>query len=56
MDLFKELCFNLSQITDWCDDENTALCPYCGMDSILGESSGFPINEQFLIGMHKEWF
>ena len=21
--------FNPSEITDWCDSENTALCPYC---------------------------
>lgn len=48
--------FNPSQITDWCDDANTAICPYCGIDSTIGESSGFPITEQFLKGMHKEWF
>ncbi|WP_147533310.1 cytoplasmic protein [Bacillus marasmi] len=48
--------FNPSEITDWCDNENTALCPYCGIDSVIGESSGFTITEQFLKGMHKEWF
>ena len=48
--------YNPPEITDWCDNENTAICPYCGIDSVIGESSGFPITEQFLNGMHKEWF
>jgi hypothetical protein len=48
--------FHPSEITDWCDNENTAICPYCGIDSILGSSSGFPMTESFLKGMHKAWF
>ena len=48
--------FNPSEIEDWCDNGKTAFCPYCGIDSVIGESSGFPITEQFLKGMHKRWF
>jgi hypothetical protein len=48
--------FNPAEITDWCDNENTALCPYCGIDSVIGESSGFPITKQFLKEMYTEWF
>lgn len=33
----------------------TACCPYCGMDAVLGESSGFPITEEFLKKMNKYW-
>ncbi|MEW9053095.1 MAG: cytoplasmic protein [Neobacillus sp.] len=48
--------FHPSEIMDWCDNENTAICPYCGTDSIIGSSSGFPITELFLKGMHQAWF
>lgn len=29
------------KITEWIEDEidDTAICPYCGIDSIIGESS-----------------
>lgn len=51
-----EKVFQPTEITDWIDHGNTALCPYCGIDAIIGESSGYPITEQFLKGMHMEWF
>lgn len=40
--------FSSSEIEEWCpeldDGEKvTAICPYCGIDSVIGESSGFPI-------------
>ncbi|MDO4562919.1 MAG: cytoplasmic protein [Clostridia bacterium] len=39
-----------------CDRGGTALCPYCGIDSVIGESSGYPITEEFLAAMKKKWF
>lgn len=36
--------------------EETALCPYCGIDSVIGESSGYPITEEFLAEMKAYWF
>jgi len=50
--------FNPNEITEWTDDEpsKTALCPYCGIDSIIGKSSGFPITGEFLEVMKKHWF
>jgi len=27
--------FDSAAILEWCDEETTALCPYCGVDSIL---------------------
>ncbi|MEH6993745.1 cytoplasmic protein [Neobacillus drentensis] len=48
--------YSPSEITEWVDDDDTALCPYCGIDSVLGESAGYPITEQFLNGLHKAWF
>ena len=38
------------------DKDGTALCPYCGIDSVIGESSGYPITEEFLRKMKNYWF
>ena len=49
--------FNPKEIEEWCDDEvGTALCPFCGIDSVIGESSGYPIIKEFLQAMHDFWF
>ena len=54
--------FSPQEIEDWLIFDNdadrfgTALCPYCGIDSVLGESSGYPITEEFLKKMNKYWF
>ena len=54
--------FSPAEITEWIEDDNpvdsrgTAVCPYCGVDSVIGESSGYPITEQFLKAMHEVWF
>lgn len=38
------------------DKDGTALCPYCGIDSILPQSAGFPLTEEFLKQMNKKRF
>ncbi len=45
-------------ISEWIEDkiDGTAICPKCGIDSIICESSGFPITEEFLSKMKKYWF
>ncbi len=48
--------FSPSEITEWTDDGNTAICPYCGVDSVIGESSGLPITTDVLEEMHRRWF
>lgn len=49
--------FNPKEIEEWIDDTSgTAICPYCGIDSIIGESSGFPITEEFMKEMQDFWF
>ena len=49
--------FDPSEITEWCDfDEDTPLCPYCGIDAVLGDASGFEISEAFLKKMQSHWF
>ncbi len=44
------------EIVDWIDNGETALCPHCSIDAVIGESSGFPITKEFLEKMHEHWF
>ncbi len=48
--------FNPQEITEWIDDDKTAVCPYCDIDSVISESSGYPITKEFLIKMNSYWF
>lgn len=49
--------FPPSEITDYISDEEpTAECPYCHIDAVIGDASGFPITEEFLMKMMKRWF
>lgn len=43
-------------ITEWTDDGQTALCPSCSVDSVIGSAAGYPITVEFLEGMHEDWF
>lgn len=38
------------------DKLGTAVCPHCGIDSVIGESSGYPITKDFLTKMKNYWF
>lgn len=44
------------EITDWVDDDDTALCPYCGIDAVLGSECGYFIDDDFLQRMQARWF
>lgn len=52
--------FPPSEIDEWLDEPNsnerTALCPSCGIDSVVGSQTGFPITVAFLEKMKKYWF
>lgn len=49
--------FHPSEIDTWYDDRGeTAACPFCGIDSVIGESSGYPVTREFLKMMKNYWF
>ena len=49
--------FNPAEISEWIiDSKGTAVCPYCGIDSVIGESSNYPITQEFLQAMKEYWF
>jgi hypothetical protein len=45
-----------SRVTEFLEMERTALCPECGIDSVIGDASGFAITAEFLKRMHDYWF
>ena len=50
---FKEYPF--AQITEWTDGGETAICPRCGVDAVLGFA--VPAADQALLRkMHGRWF
>jgi hypothetical protein len=48
--------FPPSAISEWIDDGQTAMCPNCPVDSVLGSASGYPITRDFLQRMHDHYF
>ncbi len=48
--------FSTDEIIEWIDDGDTALCPKCGIDAVIGSGSGYPISPEFLGDMQKHWF
>ena len=47
--------FNPCEITEWTDEGTTALCPHCGIDSVLS-SADVEYDADFLEAMHKRYF
>ena len=37
-------------------DGETALCPYCGIDAVIGDGCGLEIDQEILITLNKRWF
>ncbi len=48
--------YDPSEIIEWIDDGQCALCARCGIDSVIGSRSGFPISVEFLKSMNEYWF
>ena len=48
--------FQPKKIETWIDDETMALCPFCEIDAVIGDASGYPITKEFLSEMCEAWF
>jgi hypothetical protein len=53
--------FSPETICEWVDEDTvgigqTAICPKCGIDSVVGDKSGFEISKAFLTEMKTYWF
>jgi len=43
-------------IKSWIDASQTALCPACGVDSVIGSASAHRLDDAFLRKMHQHFF
>jgi NAD-dependent SIR2 family protein deacetylase len=48
--------FPPKSIRDWIDGGQTALCPNCGVDALLGDKIGVAMKRPFLEKMRVKWF
>lgn len=48
--------FKNSAIKAWVDSNQTALCPGCGVDAVLGSASEHRLDDPFLRKMHQQFF
>lgn len=48
--------FGHSEIRQWIQQNNTALCPRCDTEAVIGDVSCPGLNRKTLEAMHKRWF
>lgn len=48
--------YSPKEISEWIDQDQTALCEKCGIDSVLPESDQYDLSREFLEKMHEYWF
>lgn len=47
--------FAVNEIQHWTDNDETALCPSCGQDSVLPEASGYTLTKEELQAILNYW-
>ena len=48
--------FDASEVQSWADNNETAVCPYCGIDAVIGDASGVQLSEELLNQMYEKYF
>lgn len=48
--------FKPEEIDSYTDEGNTAICPYCGCDAVLGEACGIKLTDDLLEQLHNKYF
>lgn len=52
-----EKIYEPSKIKSWVDKlGETAICPFCHIDSVIAETKDLPLTKEFLQEAHKYWF
>lgn len=44
------------EVTEFVRVDETAICPRCGVDAVLGDQSGCSLTQSFLREMQVRWF
>ena len=48
--------FNASAVEDFIDEGETALCPICGIDAVIGDCTGISMDTETVNELNKEFF
>ena len=48
--------FYIDEIVEWCDDDNTAICPCCGIDTVIGSEVAGKMSTRTLKELHTDGF
>lgn len=48
--------FKSTEIKEWTDDGETAICPRCGIDSVLPDVPLYTLDKNLLAEMHTYFF
>jgi hypothetical protein len=48
--------FSPDQIVEWIEEDGTALCPVCGIGSVVADGSNLLMAKDFLEAMQAAWF
>lgn len=48
--------FPAHEVKEYTDEGETALCPHCSVDAVVGDASGYLITEENLKVACKYWF
>lgn len=45
------------RVGEWVDrDDSTGLCPFCGIDALIGDDSGLLLEDHIFQELHNYWF
>lgn len=45
-----------SEISEWTDGGQTAICPRCGIDAVLGDAQPLELTPELIKEMNLAWF
>jgi hypothetical protein len=48
--------FKPEAIIEWTKGDDSAICPYCHIDSVIGSACGIPLTKRLLKNMQTHWF
>ena len=54
--MYCQKIYPITEIKSYTDNQKTCLCPYCNVDAVIGDKSGYEINEKSLSNANKYWF
>ena len=54
--LYCKRAFSSTSVVKWVDNDQTARCPKCGIDAVVGDASGVDMTPALLNELHDHWF